>query len=121
MRTLWRTCWPHNDQRPRRGNAVTSRRSSERGTEAPALSVNVSRSLAPVQPEPVIVVIQCESCGRFAHPRVQFDAVKGDTVTHLPANCVRCGHPLDTYETIRDVIATAHHLAEGIRVGGLAS
>lgn len=70
--------------------------------------------------EPVIVVIQCERCPQFYHPRVHFDP-KGDTVTHLPDNCRRCGHPLDRPDVIRDVIATAHHLAEGIRVGGLAS
>lgn len=67
---------------------------------------------------PTRVVISCELCGQFYEPVVQFEDGMDPIVGGLPEHC-DCGHPLDTYETVRDIIGTAWNIRDAIDAGRL--
>jgi len=58
-------------------------------------------------PNVVPVVHQCEACGRYSHPIVQFEERGDPIVAQLADNCPRCGTSIDTPQTIADLIDAA--------------
>lgn len=67
----------------------------------------------------VLIPLQCERCGRYAHPTVDLTDADRPMVEDLPDNCVQCGEPQDTPEIIRDLVGTARNFAEAIHKGWL--
>jgi hypothetical protein len=65
---------------------------------------------APVRPkkqQAVRIPLQCEHCGQWHKPSVVFEEGKEPVVIDLPGNCWQCGHVVESYEVIRDLIGTA--------------
>jgi hypothetical protein len=69
----------------------------------------------------VPVVAQCPNhCGAFFNVAVDLHPPHDPTVLRLPDNCWKCGHTLQEYETIRDLIAKARYYRETATPGGAA-
>lgn len=70
--------------------------------------------------QPVPLVATCEHCGRHYNVRVDLSDASNPVVRSLPDTCRTCGHSMQEYRMIRDLIGTARYYVETATPTGAA-